>query len=243
MLFKKFKELSQIVHQTNRKLGDLEKKIDEISWANVFNSGISGSEWLKKQSFYPGRWAAGYPMLYILFRIYNDIKPKNVLEFGLGESTKMTYQYHASNINSAFKIIEQDPIWLQFFSKNTFDIRPYTLLLDLEKKPIHGHEVNAYKGLTSALGNEKFDFIIVDGPWGSDHFSRYQIVELFEHNFVADHFIIVIDDYERIGEQETVVKLKELMNQRGIKYVESVYSGIKQTYLICSENYKFIISL
>ena len=69
------------------------KKTDELNWSAIFNSAISGSSWFKKQSLYPGRWAAGYPFLYILFRVYNDIKPKRILEFGLGETSKLSYQY------------------------------------------------------------------------------------------------------------------------------------------------------
>jgi len=243
MLFKKHRALIENVEKTNDKLVEVNKKLDEIYWANIFNNSISGSKWLTYQSFNPGRWAAGYQMLYIIFRIYDTIKPKNILEFGLGESSKLLYQYHISNQDASYKIIEQDHNWLNFFSKSTFDVSSHTVLLDIEKRIIHGQEVNMYKGLISKLEKEKFDFVIVDGPWGSNNYSRYQIVELLENNLISEQFVILIDDFERIGEQETVVKLKELLNQKGIKYFEGVYSGIKQTYLICSENFKFVTSL
>ena len=243
MLLKKFRALTDKVDKTNDRLNEVNKKLDEIYWANVFNNSISDSKWLTNRTFNPGRWAAGYQMLYLIFRIYDTIKPKNILEFGLGESSRLLYQYHVSNPEIKYKIIEQDNNWLTFFSKSTFDVSSHTILLDIEKRIIHGQEVNLYKGLISSLEKEKFDFVIVDGPWGSSHYSRYQIVELFENNLISEQFVILIDDYERIGEQETVVKLKELLNQKGIKYSEGVYSGIKQTYLICSENFKFITSL
>ncbi|WP_221394279.1 hypothetical protein [Dyadobacter sp. NIV53] len=141
-----------------------EKKTDETNWSIIFNSAISGSTWFKKQSLYPGRWAAGYPFLYILFRVYNDIKPRNILEFGLGETSKLSYQYHEASVGSKLTIIEQDQNWLNFFSNTIHNVVPNTILLNLEYKSIEGFETKVYEGLLQKLNSEKFDFILVDGP-------------------------------------------------------------------------------
>ncbi len=61
----------------------------EILWAEIFRSVTDKSTWLKNRSFAPGRWALGYPALYILYRILNEMKPKSILELGLGQSTRM----------------------------------------------------------------------------------------------------------------------------------------------------------
>src|SRR5690554_7298280 len=65
------------------------KILQELNWSNVFNNTISDSEWFKNKSISPGRSAVGYPLLYVLYRILNDVKPLNILEFGLGQSTKI----------------------------------------------------------------------------------------------------------------------------------------------------------
>lgn len=224
-------------------LTDIRKKTDEITWSAIFNSAIIDSSWFKIKSLNPGRWAAGYPMLYILYRVYNDIKPKSILEFGLGETSKLSYQYHEAFPESELTIIEQDQNWLNFFSKNIHNVIPNTVLLDIEYRNVNGFETKTYDGLIEKVKGKKFDFILVDGPWGSDHFSRYQVVDLAENDHLADKFVIIIDDYDRKGEQETASKLREILKSKGITFVEEAYHGIKSTLLICSGSYKFLASL
>jgi hypothetical protein len=216
---------------------------EEIVWAQVFNSAITDSKWLRHQSFNPGRWAAGYPMLYILYRIYNDIKPKQILEFGLGESTKLAYQYKASQTQAGLDIIEQDENWLNFFSSEIYDVRPNTVLLPLVKQTIQGFETNVYGNLLQALPSPLYNLIVIDGPWGSERYSRYQIVEIVENNKLAADFVILLDDYNRIGEQDTAQHLREALKRKGIAFNEGVYAGAKQTLLLCSPNYAFLTSL
>ena len=224
-------------------LKDVRKKTDEITWSAIFNSAIIDSSWFKIKSLNPGRWAAGYPMLYILYRVYNDIKPKSILEFGLGETSKLSYQYHEAFPESELTIIEQDQNWLNFFSKNIHNVIPNTVLLDIEYRNVNGFETKTYDGLIKKVKGKKFDFILVDGPWGSDHFSRYQVIDLVENDHLAHEFVIIIDDYDRKGEQETASKLREVFKSKGIAFVEEAYHGAKSTLLICSESYKFLASL
>ena len=216
---------------------------NEIYWGLVFNNAISDSYWLKNKSFSPGRWAAGYPLLYILFRIYNDVKPKSVLEFGLGESTKLLAQYKKHYPDVHFTVVEQDCNWLEFFCNEIYDIKQYSKIVEIEKKQIHGKESYYYKGVLNQISGMKYDFIVVDGPWGSDSFSRYQVVEIARNNLIADNFIIIVDDYERDGEKQTVQELRKVLKGKGIEFKESVYSGDKDSLLICSAKYSFLTSL
>jgi hypothetical protein len=227
----------KIPYKKNRRI------LKELNWASIFNSAITDSEWLKNKSFNPGRWAAGYPMLYILYRIYNEVKPKNILELGLGESTKMAYQYKKANNGILLTIIEQDKNWLNFFSNQVYNISAEAILLPIEQTVIKGHKVNVYKDLIVTLPKTLFNLIIVDGPWGSKHFSRHQIIDKIEHNFIADDFILIIDDYERRGEWETAKHIRKALSQKEIQFHEKVYSGAKRTLLICSTNYSFLTTL
>jgi hypothetical protein len=67
-------------------LDDLHDKIQTLVNAQFFRGTIEDCEWLKYRSFSPGGWAMDNAALYTLFRILNDVKPKNILEFGLGQS-------------------------------------------------------------------------------------------------------------------------------------------------------------
>lgn len=221
----------------------LHKKSDELYWGMIFNNAVTNSGWLINRSFNPGRWAAGYPMLYILFRIYNDIKPLNILEFGLGESTKLAYQYNKSFPESHLKVIEQDKTWLDYFSNQIFDIRENTIILEIEQVMIEGAKVNQYKDLLNILKQKKFDMIVIDGPLGSPQNSRYQIVDMVLNDLIAKDFIIIMDDYNRLGEKQTIEKLKLVFNEKNITFSEGVYSGIKDTYIVCSKQFEFLTSL
>jgi len=82
------KELSEIKH--------IVKNTNSISYeniyANVFHDTTSRSEWLNDKVFWPGRSALGYPAMYVTYRILNEMKPKRILELGLGQSTKLISQ-------------------------------------------------------------------------------------------------------------------------------------------------------
>lgn len=222
---------------------EINKKADEVYWAAVFNSAITDSKWFINQSLNPGRWAATYPFLYILYRVYNEIKPKNILEFGLGETSKLSYQYREAFPEANLTIVEQDQNWLNFFSTNIHNVVPNTLILELEHKAVNGHQSNVYKGLIDKIAGNRFDLVLVDGPWGSERYSRYQIVDVVENDLLAAEFAIIIDDCQRRGEKETAAKVKEVLKSKNVKFAEGMYSGVKDTMLICSENYKFLASL
>ncbi len=80
----------------------------EILWAETFNNTISDSNWLKDKSFSPGRWAVGYQYLYAVYRILNAVKPKKILELGLGQSTKLLNQYAKANKDVKHTVVEHD---------------------------------------------------------------------------------------------------------------------------------------
>ena len=84
---------------------------------------------------------------------------------------------------------------------------------------------------------------IVDGPFGSDRFSRYDIISLVE-KFEKNHeFIIMMDDTNRIGEQDTLNDIKICLSLANIKYYIGEYIGNKTVTLVVSEKYKFAISM
>ena len=88
--------LRDILNQNNEILLALKKQEgiqNELLKAEVFNSTIADSEWLRYKSFSPGRWAVDYALLYTLYRTLTAMKPTKIIEFGLGQSSKMIHQY------------------------------------------------------------------------------------------------------------------------------------------------------
>lgn len=219
-----------------------EKLISEIYWANVFRDTIQDSDWLKNKSFSPGRWAANYIDLYVLYRVLNDVKPKNILECGLGQSSKMTIQY-AKHFNSKLNICEHNKSWIEFFTESYENVSQYIKSFDLENTTIKKKETLTYKDFKQKIGDEKFDLIFIDGPYGSKHYSRPQLLELDFTKNLEKSFVILFDDYQRKGEQETVHLVEENLKSANIDYTKSLYYSDKTLCIICSKDLGYLTSL
>lgn len=216
--------------------------IHECYWANIFRDTIQNSEWLQNKSFSPGRSALSYVSLYVLYRILNDIKPNNILECGLGQSSRMTIQY-VDFYKKNLMVFEDNKDWLEFFSLQFPTAKKYTHIYDLDYINIDPNEKSrVYTGFKSDLEGKKFDLIIVDGPLGSPKYSRAQLLNFLDY-INPNNFIILLDDYNRLGEQQTFEKAKEILDSKGIKFLAGSYSSDKSIGVLVSTNYKFLLTL
>ena len=121
--------LEQKPDQMAERMARLEARADELIWASTFQSVTAKSSWFRNKSLAPGRWALGYPALYILYRVLNEMRPKNILELGLGQSTRMIAQYAAHYKGVRHTVVEHDKDWVAFCKK---DMR----LSDLHRRPL-----------------------------------------------------------------------------------------------------------
>lgn len=216
----------------------------EILWGQIFQDTIRDSSWLSAKSFSPGRSAAGYPMLYLIYRILHGIKPQNILELGLGESSKLTIQYTKAHQKVFLNIIEHDKRWLDFLGDEIQDISSFVTICPIIQVPTeYNLYVNHYEDLLETVTSHIYDFIIIDGPWNSPWYSRNQIIEIVNNDLLAENFVIIMDDYNRKGEKQTINNLYDLLCKKNIPYASGIYSGNNDTIVICSDNYKFVTNL
>lgn len=223
------------------------KTSKEILWAEIFNSTINKSKWFN-ESISPGRWAVGYPFLYVLYRILDEVKPNKVLELGLGQSSKLTCSY--TNFNKGRDIfhciIDHDEGWENFFTNGNEELfkdkNSEIIIIPLETVNYEKSEVIRYKNFKESIPEEKWDLILVDAPFGSDGFSRIDVLDLIPQN-LADTFAILIDDCEREGELNTCEKIEEKLSKNNIVWQEGIYSGAKDMKIIVSEDLKFLCTL
>jgi hypothetical protein len=238
------KKIRSLVREFRTRSEKISKQNDELIWANIFHDTIKDKEWLKGLSVSPGRWAADYSLLYVLVRILSDFKPKKIMEFGLGESSKIISSFLDHDLkNSKHLIIEQDENWARVFKKR-FNLSPNCEILPLSLKleTVHGFPVNSYDHIEDKI-NEVFDLYLVDGPLGSTNFSRYDICKIARHLNKEHQFIIIIDDYNRDGEKETANELVSQLHEKEIKIYTSTYSGIKSQIIIATEKYRFVTTM
>ena len=79
----------------------------------------------------------------------------------------------------------------------------------MKEMPECQHEVRAYKGFEDRFKEEKFDLISIDGPFGYDmkELARIDALRILP-NALAPSFTIMVDDYNRKGEQNMVKLIK-----------------------------------
>lgn len=243
---KKVEDVALKYDEGFKKSADIIQNIDRqvcgSANAQKFQSMISGSKWLKYQNFTLSGLAMDNAGLFSVFRILNDMKPRNVLEFGLGQSSKLVHQYCAFDKIAKAVTVEHNKEWIKSFIN---EIDGYSLNINVHKlyKPnINGIEALSYEGLENLYG-QKFDFILVDGPSCQERYSRPQVLD-FARAGMPDRFCILIDDTEREGEKETLNLLLETFKEQGREVLTKTYTGEKSQHtVICSPDLKFLVSI
>ena len=170
------------------------------------------------------------------------MRPSNVIEFGLGQSSKMIHQYASYYKNDAVTI-EHDQDWVDFFQNDKQgDYHINIKLMDLEMINYKEVETRTYAEIEDYCIGNKYDLIVVDGPFGSEHYSRPQIINLAKDH-LAKTFCVIIDDTNRIGEEETVSELFAVLESRKIEYCHKTYKSIKSFTVVCSRDLRFLTTL
>lgn len=219
---------------------------EEVLWGEIFRDTIAGSNWLTDRSFSPGRWAAGYPFLYALYRTLDEQKPKRILELGLGQTTRMIAQYAAAHEDVRHVVVEHDPEWIAFFQKSfALSDRSRILTLSLEEHAyLEDDAVLSYGGFSDALQGQRFDLLSIDGPFGGNAnlYARVDVLRMLP-DCLADSFAILLDDCDRSGERRTLAQMEQKLKECGIAYRTGRYAGQKETRIIASEDWRFLCSM
>lgn len=235
------------IEQNNRML-------HEILWAQVFNSSINEYTWLPNDiALWPGRWAVGYQYMYVVSRMLNAVHPRNILETGLGQSTRLTgsyVKYMSKKCKCRHIVIEHDQDWIDKFCQE-FTLSDDTQIVqrDLGVMQINAQNgasmTYAYMNFDEVIKKQKFDFISLDGPYGTDESVGYSRVDILNYipECLNDDFCIILDDFNRNGEKNTMQRMKEILSVHHIKFFETVYRGMKDLYVLTSENWKFLCTL
>lgn len=226
-----------------KKLDDNNLLLKENYYANVLRDSIQNSYWLKNKSFTLTGGAANYSFIFTLYKLLDDLNPQNILEFGLGQTTKLTTQYvNNKNINCILDVIEHNNNWINVF-KQQLSVQNKNINIyqkDLIRFKLNGIESDKYDDLKDIVQNKRYDLVIIDGPFGFDRkYPRTNILDLIPNN-LADSFAIILDDAERDGEKNTAQLIFNKLEQYDINYKISYKKGIKTQLLITSLNYEFI---
>lgn len=214
--------------------------LKELFYANVFNSTIVNSPWWN-YAVSPGNMAVGYPFLYMLYRVLDEVQPKHILELGLGQSSLMTTAY-GSRFECDHTIVEHDGDWIEFFRKKLHGDNYSFFVPKLLQREIEGNIVNMYDDISPVAKGKKYDLLIIDAPFGSENISRIDTLNYIPE-ILCDDFILILHDAQRKGELNTIKMLENMLQEDGISFAHGLYPGIAYTYVATSPGYRFMCTL
>lgn len=232
-----FKEIINDIRNTNH----------ELLYAKIWDDTSRDIDWVKNMpGISPGRWAVGYNYLYVMTRVLNEMKPKKVLEMGLGISTSLISSYFKSvGTGKDFEhtVIEQDGQWRDFYL-SAHDVADYTKIhvVETTQKTWKGVEYEAYDDISHIVQGKKYSVISIDAPKGSEIYSRRDIIEYLPEILEPD-FVIIVDDCNRLGEKNTAAEIEAVLRDHGIPVCSGLYVGSTYCTIITSASYRFFCSM
>lgn len=237
-------KIKKIFRENREKQDEIILQSKELEWAHIYHDSIRGKKWLEELQLNVGRWAGNYSFFYVLNRILSEYKPKLILDLGLGESSKFVSSFLDNYLlDSRHTIVEQDEEWIISFQEKVLLSKRSTIVhCPLRETEIKGFISNSYDGFREKI-TEKFDLYIVDGPFGSNKYSRYDIVSIIEKFDFEDEFIILFDDTNRQGERDTLKDIIHILKNKKINIFTGYYEGNKANTVIVTQKYKFVASL
>jgi predicted O-methyltransferase YrrM len=189
----------------------------ELFYQNMFHHA-SAAMGLKLPAMFPVQSAANYSLLYTILRAITDLPVRSVLEIGAGQSTLLLNALAEVNPDLTITTVETDPSWAERIGSR---VRHAVTSIPLTRKSLYGREVMAYADL-GALGDRRYDLIVVDGPMGTKRYSRWAALEVLER-CLGDQFLVIFDDAGRRGESDTICEFMRRSSSRvGCRTIRSV---------------------
>lgn len=179
----------------------------ELAFQSIFDTQCR-NRGIRNEFFAVGA-AASYGLMYFLFRVLDEQEIHSVVEFGSGQTTLLIDRIKKTGTRHV--CYEDDPAWHALYgprlSSCDYRLRP------LEEVDVDTKRVRWYSGVQQ----QDFDLMLIDGPVGTGRFSRFGCMDLIRSS-VTDDFLIVVDDCNRRGEQDTVEHIVGFLKSAGRKF-------------------------
>jgi hypothetical protein len=230
-------------------LARMRAKLNDVQYAIAFNHGLGRAGYALDDIFTEG--AAANPSLQLFnFKVLRLCRPKQILELGSGQTTKVLSWYARANSEAYVLTLEQDEAWVNRLKPQVaHDYRH----VDLETQEFTCRGTNLrltapwYRDVPE-LESQRFDYVLVDGPdygkRGTEHidYSRGGILKWMP-SILAESFVIVFDDAERYGEIMTIGALKSLLRACAVRFVSFAIHGMKTQVVLCSPDKAYLQSV
>jgi len=187
--------------------------------------------------FYPVRGAANHGLLYLIARCFMETEVRSVIEFGVGQTSILIDQLsrvagHEVRVAS----IEHDEDWATRIADKVSHEITVAPLVNYQVAP----QVAFYD--PTLIPNGPFEMMIVDGPVASSkewRFARTGFCQICAER-LAEDFVIVIDDAERLGERMLVSQTRNLLTKQGRKFNEGEVRALKRQYVFAGGRHSHV---
>lgn len=216
----------------------------DLDWAPIYRDSLNDKEWIANLPLNVGRWAGNYAFSYILNRVLSEFRPKEILQLGLSESSKVISAYIDNYLTeSNHTIVEQDINWNKSFcDRFSLSDRSSVNILPLVIKIVNGYEYFGYKKIEEFV-TKKYDLYVVGGPIGNPNYTRYDIVDIVSNLDKNDEFLILLDDFDETKEKHALEELKRTLVEKNMKIYIGFYKGLSEVAIIGTKQYQLISSL
>lgn len=175
-----------------------------------------------KDRFFPVGGAANYSLLYLVLRIGTELRPQSVLDIGAGQSTLLWSLLRRHRYVGDVLTLESDADW---GTRIGAQVEHEVLVTPLADTLVAGRRAQTYDWDRAREGR-RFDAVICDGPNGTPRHSRRGVLTLLDES-LPDDFVLVIDDAERPGEQDTIAAVHARLQALDRSYQVGVVQAAK----------------
>lgn len=223
---------------------DLERLRKDVVAIDLFRSLQEKHPWLDV-SVLPVGGAADHKLLYVLSKVLVEHEPRSVIEFGAGQSSRILDAYSRQGQGKTVTV-EHDAEWARTVSneKKADSHRVVYCPLKSYESDKFG-EYAWYNLADTALSDDGFQLFLIDGPVGTDRFSRVGIVDHF-HLWKGREWGLIWDDLQRPGDLESSIaflKRYEIRSAPDVGYTFMTSAakilGVAFTERFASVNYYF----
>lgn len=186
----------------------------------------------EEDRFFPTGGAANYSLLYLILRIGLDFRPSSVLDIGAGQSTLLWSMLHRHGIVDDVLTLESDADW---GARIAAQVSHEVMVTPLRSVPVAGRPAMTYDWPAARAGR-RFDAIVCDGPNGTARRSRCGVLHMLDE--APEDMVLVLDDAERPGEQETVAAIHDRLQADGIDYGVGVVRAAKTQVLFATGRFR-----
>lgn len=202
----------------------------ELLYERVFSNALPRLR--IEDRYFPLRSAANYSLLYLILRVVTELPIRRVLELGCGQTTLLLDDLARCRTLDVTSF-EQDPVWARRLQDK---VAHRVWQVPLVERNVRGVDCHTYDTLPRDLGHP-VDLIIVDGPRGRRRNSRWGVLEYVE-TLLAQDFVIIFDDAQRKGEQDTIAAVLGLLDERGIDVVCATTRALRSQFLIAAGSFR-----